>query len=68
MSRIDENTPGFIKPGTSGATIAQLMNPVKRRRYVLSDTDRMGMNGAHVPAAYGFAVKRPRKARKGSMR
>lgn len=71
MSRIDENTPGFIAPGTSGTTIAQLMNPVPRRRYVLSDTGRMGVHGAHVPAAYGFAVKRPlkpRKAKKGSMR
>lgn len=60
--KIDKNTPGFM-PAGSGATIAQLMNPVKRRRYVLSDTDRMGMNGAHVPAAYGFRVKRDKKKR-----
>lgn len=62
MSRIDENTPGFM-PAGSGATIAQLSNPVPRRRYTLEDTNRMGVNGNHVPAAYGFRVKRDKKKR-----
>lgn len=61
MSKIDENTPGYIAPGSSSATIAQLSRPVSRRRYVTSDTNRMGVNGNHVPVAYGFRVKKAKK-------
>lgn len=48
--RIDENTPGFIAPGTKSATIAELSNPAARSMITLASVDRAGYSGNNVPA------------------